>query len=127
MLAHEQFAAPDLTKIGAAAAQAGFSLLATRPFPAVAGERSTCRTSQGDARRAGRQSRASLDRHNRHLPTLRYHPTVVAEAFATLAQLYPGRVFLGLGSGEALASSANCRVYSNIPQCGIGILNQSRI
>jgi G6PDH family F420-dependent oxidoreductase len=35
-------------------------------------------------------------------PTLRYNPAVVAEAFATLGHLYPGRVFLGVGSGEAL-------------------------
>jgi len=35
-------------------------------------------------------------------PTLRYHPSVVAQAFATLGCLTPGRVFLGVGTGEAL-------------------------
>jgi coenzyme F420-dependent glucose-6-phosphate dehydrogenase len=35
-------------------------------------------------------------------PTLRYQPAVVAHAFATLACLNPGRVFLGIGSGEAM-------------------------
>jgi len=35
-------------------------------------------------------------------PTLRYHPSVVAQAFATLAALNPGRVYLGVGSGEAM-------------------------
>ncbi len=35
-------------------------------------------------------------------PTLRYHPAVVAQAFATLACLNPGRVFLGVGTGEAM-------------------------
>ena len=35
-------------------------------------------------------------------PTLRYHPSVVAQAFATLACLNPGRVFLGVGTGESL-------------------------
>src|SRR4051812_23605833 len=35
-------------------------------------------------------------------PTYRYRPTEVAQAFATLGVLYPGRVFLGVGSGEAL-------------------------
>src|ERR1700753_2694263 len=39
-------------------------------------------------------------------PTLRYNPAVVAEAFATLSHLYPGRVFLGVGSGEALNEQA---------------------
>ena len=35
-------------------------------------------------------------------PTLRYHPAIVAQAFGTLAQLAPGRVFLGVGTGEAM-------------------------
>lgn len=35
-------------------------------------------------------------------PTFRYHPAVVAQAFATLACLYPKRVILGVGTGEAL-------------------------
>jgi len=35
-------------------------------------------------------------------PTFRYHPGVVAQAFATLGSLYPGRVILGVGTGEAL-------------------------
>jgi coenzyme F420-dependent glucose-6-phosphate dehydrogenase len=35
-------------------------------------------------------------------PTLRYHPSIVAQAFATLGAMYPGRVFLGVGSGEAM-------------------------
>ncbi len=35
-------------------------------------------------------------------PTFRYHPAVVAQAFATLGVLYPGRVILGVGTGEAL-------------------------
>lgn len=35
-------------------------------------------------------------------PTFRYNPAVVAQAFATLGCLYPGRVILGLGTGEAL-------------------------
>ncbi len=35
-------------------------------------------------------------------PTFRYNPAVVAQAFATLACLYPGRVMLGVGTGEAL-------------------------
>ncbi|AVM63615.1 glucose-6-phosphate dehydrogenase (coenzyme-F420) [Dietzia sp. oral taxon 368] len=35
-------------------------------------------------------------------PTFRYNPAVLAQAFATMACLYPGRVFLGVGTGEAL-------------------------
>ena len=35
-------------------------------------------------------------------PTFRYHPAVIAQAFGTLGSLYPGRVILGVGTGEAL-------------------------
>ena len=35
-------------------------------------------------------------------PTMRYHPSVVAQAYATLAQISAGPVFLGIGSGEAM-------------------------
>jgi coenzyme F420-dependent glucose-6-phosphate dehydrogenase len=35
-------------------------------------------------------------------PTFRYHPAVVAQAFATLGCLFPGRVILGIGSGESM-------------------------
>lgn len=35
-------------------------------------------------------------------PSFRFHPQVVAQASATLAAMYPGRHWLGLGSGEAL-------------------------
>jgi coenzyme F420-dependent glucose-6-phosphate dehydrogenase len=31
-----------------------------------------------------------------------YHPGLIAQAFMSLEELYPGRVFLGVGSGEAL-------------------------
>jgi coenzyme F420-dependent glucose-6-phosphate dehydrogenase len=35
-------------------------------------------------------------------PTLRYNPAVVAQAFATLGCLAPGRIILGVGTGESL-------------------------
>src|SRR2546426_426249 len=35
-------------------------------------------------------------------PINRYHPAIVAQAFATMATLHPGRVYLGLGTGEAM-------------------------
>ena len=38
-------------------------------------------------------------------PTMRYHPSMIAQAFATLACLNPGRVWLGVGTGEALNES----------------------
>ena len=35
-------------------------------------------------------------------PMLRYNPAIVAQAFATLGAIYEGRIFLGVGTGEAL-------------------------
>jgi len=35
-------------------------------------------------------------------PTFRYHPSVVAQAIATIACLSPGRVILGIGTGESM-------------------------
>lgn len=35
-------------------------------------------------------------------PTFRLHPTVVAHAFGTMGAMFPGRVILGVGTGESL-------------------------
>jgi coenzyme F420-dependent glucose-6-phosphate dehydrogenase len=38
-------------------------------------------------------------------PVHRYHPAIIAQAFASLDVLYPGRIGLGLGTGEAMNES----------------------
>jgi coenzyme F420-dependent glucose-6-phosphate dehydrogenase len=35
-------------------------------------------------------------------PTFRHHPSVVAQAVGTLGAMFPGRIILGVGSGESL-------------------------
>ena len=35
-------------------------------------------------------------------PTFRYHPAVLAQAFATLGVMFPNRIVLGVGTGESL-------------------------
>jgi len=35
-------------------------------------------------------------------PSFRYHPAIVAQAFATLGVLFPDRVILGMGTGESM-------------------------
>lgn len=35
-------------------------------------------------------------------PTFRYHPSMVAQVFGTLGAMFPGRVILGVGTGESL-------------------------
>lgn len=35
-------------------------------------------------------------------PIFRYNPAIIAQAFASLDTLYPGRIALGIGTGEAM-------------------------
>jgi len=107
MLAHEQFTVPELLKLGAAAEHAGFDLLATsdhfQPWQANechAGEAWVTLGALGQKTQRIWMGPAVT------CPTIRYNPAVVAEAFATLSHLYPGRIFLGCGSGEALNEQA---------------------
>jgi TAT-translocated FGD2 family F420-dependent dehydrogenase len=102
MLASEQFTTPELLKLGAHASRSGFHVLSTsdhlQPWQA----------NQGHAGQAWVTMAALGAQANSWMgttvtcPTMRYNPAVVAEAFATLSHLYPGRIFLGVGSGEAL-------------------------
>jgi coenzyme F420-dependent glucose-6-phosphate dehydrogenase len=43
-------------------------------------------------------------------PTFRYNPAIIAQAFGTLASLYPNRIMLGIGTGEALNEVAVARL-----------------
>jgi luciferase-like monooxygenase len=47
---------------------------------------------------------------------MRYNPAVVAEAFASLSLMFAGRVFLGVGSGEALNEQAATGAWPKWPE-----------
>ncbi|WIB66360.1 TIGR03557 family F420-dependent LLM class oxidoreductase [Curtobacterium sp. MCBD17_035] len=49
-------------------------------------------------------------------PTFRWHPAMVAQASATLAAMYPGRHWLGLGSGEALNEHVVGQYWPETPE-----------
>ncbi len=49
-------------------------------------------------------------------PTFRYNPAVIAQSFATLGCLAPGRAFLGVGTGEALNEMAVGAVEGDWPE-----------
>ncbi|GAB97021.1 coenzyme F420-dependent glucose-6-phosphate dehydrogenase [Kineosphaera limosa] len=49
-------------------------------------------------------------------PTFRYNPAVIAQAFATMACLTPGRIVLGVGTGEALNEMAVGSVEGDWPE-----------
>jgi TAT-translocated FGD2 family F420-dependent dehydrogenase len=107
MLAHEQFPMPELQEIGTAAARSGFGLLATsdhfQPWQANEGHAGSAWVTFGAL---GSRTPDVWMGTTVTCPTLRYHPAIVAEAFASLSLLYPGRIFLGVGSGEALNEQA---------------------
>lgn len=103
VLSHEQFPAPQLLELGVQAEQAGFDAVWTsdhfQPW----------QDNEGHSALAWVTLAATGQRMTRipmgtgvTCPTYRYNPSIVAEAFASLGLLYPGRVFLGVGSGEAL-------------------------
>ncbi len=101
-LSHEQFPAPELIELGIAAEQAGFDCLWTsdhfHPWMDNQGH-----GGQAWVTLAALGQRTSIPFGTGvTCPTYRYHPAIVAQAFASLGVLYPGRVFLGTGTGEAL-------------------------
>jgi len=106
MLAHEQFPVSDLVQLGALASKSGFQVLSTsdhfQPWQANQGHTAQAWVTIGAL---GAQTHSWMGT-TVTCPTLRYNPAVVAEAFATLSHLYPGRIFLGVGSGEALNEEA---------------------
>jgi len=49
-------------------------------------------------------------------PTFRMHPATVAQASATLGAMYPGRHWLGIGSGEALSEHVVGQYWPEAPE-----------
>ncbi|HEX7431913.1 MAG TPA: LLM class flavin-dependent oxidoreductase, partial [Candidatus Limnocylindrales bacterium] len=48
-------------------------------------------------------------------PSFRMHPAIFAQAAATLEVMYPGRTWLGLGSGEALNEHVVAGYWPEVP------------
>ena len=49
-------------------------------------------------------------------PSFRQHPAMIAQAAATMATMYPGRFWLGLGSGEALNEHVIADYWPEAPE-----------
>jgi coenzyme F420-dependent glucose-6-phosphate dehydrogenase len=49
-------------------------------------------------------------------PGPRHHPVLIAQAWATLERLFPGRPFLGIGSGESLNESPLAAIWPSVPE-----------
>jgi alkanesulfonate monooxygenase SsuD/methylene tetrahydromethanopterin reductase-like flavin-dependent oxidoreductase (luciferase family) len=60
-------------------------------------------------------------------PGYRYHPAVIAQGAATLSQMYPDRLWLALGSGEAINESITGAAWPPDKQSAMpGYLNALR-
>jgi coenzyme F420-dependent glucose-6-phosphate dehydrogenase len=99
----EQFGPVELLEYAAQAERAGFEIVAVsdhfQPWRHDGGHGPAALPWLGAA--AERTSGVTLGT-SVLTPTLRYEPAVIAQAFATLGCLAPGRVFLGVGTGEAM-------------------------
>ena len=99
----EQFGPRELLNFGVEAEDRGLDIVAVsdhfQPWRHDGGHAPSAMTWMGALGQATRQVTMGTSVLT---PTLRYEPAVVAQAFATLGVLNPGRVFLGVGSGEAL-------------------------
>lgn len=97
---HEQHAPSRLLAHARAAEDAGFDALSSSdhltPWNRQQGESGFAWSWLGAALQ---QSRVPVGVVN--APGQRYHPVVIAQAIATLGEMYPGRFWVALGSGEA--------------------------
>jgi coenzyme F420-dependent glucose-6-phosphate dehydrogenase len=99
----EQFAPRELLEYSVEAERQGLEIIAVsdhfQPFRHTGGHGTAALPWLGSV--GERTERAQLGT-SVLTPTMRYHPSMIAHAFGTLALLYPGRVFLGVGTGESL-------------------------
>src|SRR6202521_1308248 len=99
----EQFSPADLLEFTVVAEQCGFDTAAIsdhfQPWRHTGGHAPFSLAWLG----AAGQATSSIELGTSVLtPTFRYHPAVVAQAMGTLGCLFPGRIWLGVGTGESL-------------------------
>jgi probable non-F420 flavinoid oxidoreductase len=98
---HEQFAPSELLRLAQAAERAGFDCAMSsdhfRPWGAAQGQSGFAWSWLGAALQATRLPFGVIS-----APGYRYHPAILAQAAATLGEMFPGRLWLALGSGQRL-------------------------
>ncbi len=98
---HEQFTPSRLLALAGAAERAGFKGLHSsdhfHPWSARQGQSGFAFAWVGAAMQS-----TSLPMSLVCAPGQRYHPAIIAQAVATLAEMFPGRFSIEVGSGEAL-------------------------
>ena len=98
---HEQYTPSDLLECAILAEAAGFESASCsdhfHPWTEAQGQSGFAWSWLGSALQATTLSFGTVN-----APGARYHPAIVAQAAATLAEMFPGRFWLAIGSGEAL-------------------------
>ena len=106
---HEQFSPKDLLTFVAHAEAVGFTAAKSsdhfHPWSLRQGQSGFAWSWLGAALQATSFPIGSIT-----APGYRYHPAIVAQAAATLSEMFPGRFWLALGSGEAV-NEAICGEY----------------
>ncbi len=105
---HEQFAPSELLDCVRAAEAAGFAAAMCSdhfaPWGAAHGQSGFAWSWLGAALAA-----TGLPFGTVNAPGVRYHPAIIAQAAATLAEMFPGRFWLALGSGQAMNEAVTGR------------------
>jgi coenzyme F420-dependent glucose-6-phosphate dehydrogenase len=103
---HEQFTPGELIRYAIMAEKAGFQAINSsdhfHPWGEAQGQSGYSFAWLGAAMQA-----TSLPCGVVCAPGQRYHPAIVAQAAATLSQMFPGRFWMALGSGEAINERIN--------------------
>ncbi|WP_439488982.1 TIGR03885 family FMN-dependent LLM class oxidoreductase [Algoriphagus sp.] len=98
---HEQFSPSHLLELVGKAEKAGFNMVLSsdhfHPWSEKQGHSGFAWTWLGAAMQA-----TSMEYGIVNAPGQRYHPAIMAQAVATLLELYPGRFWMAAGSGQAL-------------------------
>jgi coenzyme F420-dependent glucose-6-phosphate dehydrogenase len=114
--AHEQFPPEDLLRQAREAERAGFDGVACsdhlQPWwePGESGHAWVWLGAAGQATEKLALGTAVTP------PGPRFHPVLIAQAWATLERLFPGRPFLGIGSGESLNESPLAAIWPSVPE-----------
>ena len=112
---HEQFTPSDLLAHAIQAQAAGFDAISCSdhlfPWSARQGQSGFAWSWLGAALQA-----TALPMGVVTAPGYRYHPAVLAQAGATLAQMYPGRLWMALGSGERLNEHVTGEAWPTKPE-----------
>jgi coenzyme F420-dependent glucose-6-phosphate dehydrogenase len=103
-ISHEQFSPGELLKFAKMADNAGFS------FGLSSDHFAPWNSDQGHSGFAWSWLGAALSQTQMNFgvvtcPTFRYHPAIIAQAMATLDEMFPQRFWAALGSGQALNES----------------------